>query len=211
MTTNDIEKELQELWDWQACRIDTLAALPEAQPQRINTAQKGTWRHRLMVKYLALGLVSLAAGITALAALGGDAILRIQITGYVLGAVNAFIAVNSLVTFAMLLRHHPAKEGTDSMSRFVHRMNMEPRYSGQQSAVSAQQSVDSRIILNSQLSILNSPLVPIRQVAAVSAAALVVLVSVACTPIGDGHAMSTGDRAARAEAIHNVETILSQI
>jgi hypothetical protein len=50
-----------------------------------------------------------------------------------------------------------------------------------------------------------------RQVAAVSAAAMVVFAFVACTPVGDGHAMSKSDRADRAAAIVNVDEMVAQI
>lgn len=202
---NDIETELQNLWDWQNERIQTLTALPEAETRQLNVRHARTYRQQQMAKYMALTLVSVAVGVVALAAFAGNAAPRIQITGYVLVAVNLFIAVHCLYTFLLFRRHHPARMDVTQMELFNRRMNMQPHY------ISPRRGRRTPVVPFTPPQ--NTPLLfdSIRQVAAVSAAAIVVLVFVANTPIGDGHAMSTGDRAARTEAIHNVETILSQI
>jgi hypothetical protein len=59
---------------------------------------------------------------------------------------------------------------------------------------------------NSSFSIFNFP-----QDAAASAAALVVLTAVSCSPVGDGHAMTKADRASRTVAVEYVDSIISQI
>ena len=57
----------------------------------------------------------------------------------------------------------------------------------------------------------NTAISSARQVAAVSAAALVVLTAVSCSPIGDGHAMTKADRASRTVAVEYVDSMISQI
>jgi hypothetical protein len=91
-------------------------------------------------------------------------------------------------------------------------MHMEPHYaprpdeyrkSIRHSVYEAKPAVQTS---NSSFSIFNFP-----QVAAASAAVLVVLTAVSCSPVGDGHAMTKADRASRTVAVEYVDSIISQI
>lgn len=209
----DILADLQTLWDEQTRRIDhLLAAHPEARPVRLNLRYCRPWRRRVMTEYLILAIFNVAAGIYTLFALLPDPYILIRITGIVLTSTNAFLAVYSLYFFFVFRRHHPARVSVARMSRFIRRMHMEPHYAPRpdehrkpirHSVYEAKPAVQTS---NSSFSIFNFP-----QVAAVSAAALVVLTAVSCSPIGDGHAMTKADRADRAAAIVNVDEMVAQI
>ena len=209
----DIFADLQTLWDEQTRRIDhLLAAHPEARPVRLNLRHCRPWRRRVMTEYLILAILNVAAGIYTLFALLPDPYILIRITGYVLASTNALMAFHSLYILLSFHRHHPARVATSRMSRFIRRMHMEPHYaprpdehrkSIRHSVYEAKPAVQTS---NSSFSIFNFP-----QVAAVSAAALVVLTAVSCSPVGDGHAMTKADRASRTEAVEYVDSIISQI
>ena len=68
-----------------------------------------------------------------------------------------------------------------------------------------------RPALSSHIGATRAPFSPVRQVAAASVAALVVLLAVSCSPIGDGYAMTKVGRADRAAAIVTVDNILHHI
>lgn len=209
----DIFADLQTLWDEQTRRIDhLLAAHPEARPVRLNLRHCRPWRRRVMTEYLILAILNVAAGIYTLFALLPDPYILIRITGIVLASTNAFLAIYSLYLFFDFRRHHPARISVARMSRFIRRMHMEPHYAPRpdehrkpirHSVYEAKPAVQTS---NSSFSIFNFP-----QVAAASAAALVVLTAVSCSPVGDGHAMTKADRASRTVAIEYVDSIISQI
>lgn len=209
----DIFADLQTLWDEQTRRIDhLLAAHPEARPVRLNLRHCRPWRRRVMTEYLILAIFNVAAGIYTLFALLPDPYILIRITSIVLASTNAFLAVYSLYFFFDFRRHHPARVSVARMSRFIRRMHMEPHYaprpdehrkSIRHSVYEAKPTVQTS---NSSFSIFNFP-----QVAAVSAAAMVVFVFVACTPVSDGLAMSKSDRADRTAAIVDVDEMVAQI
>ena len=205
--------DLQTLWDEQTRRIDhLLAAHPEARPVRLNLRHCRPWRRRVMTEYLFLTIFNVTAGIYTLFALLPDPYILIRITGIVLASTNAFLALHSLYFYFVIRRHHPARVSVARMSRFIRRMHMEPHYaprpdehrkSIRHSVYESKPAVQTS---NSSFSIFNFP-----QVAAVSAAALVVLTAVSCSPVGDGHAMTKADRASRTVAIEYVDSIISQI
>lgn len=206
--------DIQTLWDEQSRRIDhILAAHPEARPVRLNLRHCRPWRRRVMTEYLILAIFNVAVGIYTLFALLPDPYILIRITGIVLASTNAFLAVYSLYFFFVFRRHHPARVSVARMSRFIRRMHMEPHYaprpdnkhrkSIRHSVYEAKTTVQT---FNSPFSIFNFP-----QVAAVSAAALVVLTAVSCAPVGDGHAMTKADRAERTVALEHVDSMISQI
>lgn len=209
----DIFADLQTLWDEQTRRIDhLLAAHPEARPVRLNLRHCRPWRRRVMTEHLILAILNVAVGIYTLFALLPDPYILIRITSIVLASTNAFLAVYSLHFFFVFRRHHPARVSVALMSRFIRRMHMEPHYAPRpdehrkpirHSVYEAKPAVQTS---NSSFSIFNFP-----QVAAVSAAAMVVFVFVACTPVGDGLAMSKSDRAERAAAIVDVDEMVAQI
>ena len=187
--------DLQSLWDEQARRIDhILAAHPEARPAR-----------RVMTEYLILVILNVAAGIYTLFALLPDPYILIRITGIVLASTNAFLALHSLYFYFVIRRHHPARVSVARMSRFIRRMHMEPHYAPRPDRRK------SRVIRVDFRNAVATAFSSARQVAAVSAAAMVVFVFVACTPVGDGLAMSKSDRADRAAAIVDVDEMVAQI
>lgn len=198
--------DLQSLWDEQTRRIDhLLAAHPEARPARLNLRHRRPWRRRVMAEYLILVILNVAAGIYTLFALLPDPYILIRITGIVLASTNAFLALHSLYFYFVIRRHHPARVSVARMSRFIRRMHMEPHYAPQP------RKRRPRIINVDFRNAVNTAISSARQVAAVSAAAMVVFVFVACTPVGDGHAMSKPDRADRAAAIVNVDEMVAQL
>ena len=198
--------DLQSLWDEQSRRIDhLLAAHPEARPARLNLRHRRPWRRRVMTEYLILIILNVAAGIYTLFALLPDPYILIRITGIVLASTNAFLALHSLYFYFVIRRHHPARVSVARMSRFIRRMHMEPHYAPQP------RKRRPRIINVDFRNAVNTAISSARQVAAVSAAAMVVFAFVACTPVGDGHAMSKSDRADRAAAIVNVDEMVAQI
>lgn len=202
----DIFADLQTLWDEQTRRIDhLLAAHPEARPVRLNLRYCRPWRRRVMTEYLILAIFNVAAGIYTLFALLPDPYILIRITGIVLASTNAFLALHSLYFYFVIRRHHPARVSVARMSRFIRRMHMEPHYAPQP------RKRRPRIINVDFRNAVNTAISSARQVAAVSAAALVVLTAVSCSPIGDGHAMTKADRADRAAAIVNVDEMVAQI
>lgn len=198
--------DLQSLWDEQSRRIDhLLAAHPEARPARLNLRHRRPWRRRVMTEYLILIILNVAAGIYTLFALLPDPYILIRVTGYVLASTNAFLALHSLYFYFVIRRHHPARVSVARMSRFIRRMHMEPHYAPHPDRRRPRViHVDFRNAVATAFS-------SARQVAAVSAAAMVVFVFVACTPVGDGLAMSKSDRADRAAAIVNVDEMVAQI
>lgn len=198
--------DLQSLWDEQSRRIDhLLAAHPEARPARLNLRHRRPWRRRVMTEYLILIILNVAAGIYTLFALLPDPYILIRVTGYVLASTNAFLALHSLYFYFVIRRHHPARVSVARMSRFIRRMHMEPHYAPHPDRRRPRViHVDFRNAVATAFS-------SARQVAAVSAAAMVVFVFVACTPVGDGLAISKSDRADRAAAIVNVDEMVAQI
>ena len=216
--------ELQSLWDDQSRRIDNiLVSHPGMQPQRLRRRCHTTRRRQVMAEYLILALINLAAGGYAFATLFHDPYVLIRVTGYLLAATNTFLAAHCIIHFAVILRHHPARVGTLRMSLFIRRMHMEPHYAPRRDrrrkrdsggdtthAVPPTPAKAGRTLLR--------PVFPAaasfssaRQVAAVSATVLIVLVAVSCAPIGDGHAMTKANRAERADAIMTVDKMLGKI
>jgi len=198
--------DLQSLWDEQSRRIDhLLAAHPEARPARLNLRHRRTWRRRVMTEYLILIILNVAAGLYTLASFLPDPYILIRITGIVLASTNAFLALHSLYFYFVIRRHHPARVSVARMSRFIRRMHMEPHYAPRPDRRK------SRVIRVDFRNAVATAFSSARQVAAVSAAAMVVFVFVACTPVGDGLAMSKSDRADRAAAIVDVDEMVAQI
>lgn len=197
---------LQTLWDEQARRIDGLLAThPEAQPRGLHFRRRRPWRRRVMTEYVLLILLNLAAGIYTTLTLFSDPYILLRVTGYVLAATNACMAIHSLYHLLAIRRHHPARVGTARMSRFFRRMHMEPHYAPRPAGPKA------RVVRVDFRNVVASAFTSARQVAAASAAAVVVLMSVSCSPIGDGRAMTKADPAARLAAIEHVNYILEQI
>jgi len=203
---DDIFSELQSLWDEQSRRIDQLLAEhPASQPRALNFRRYKPWRRRIMAECLALAILNIAVGLYTLSSFLPDPYILIRVTGYVLASTNAFMAFQSLYIFLSLRRHHPARVATSRMSRFIRRMHMEPHYAPRPDRRK------SRVIHVDFRNAVATAFSSARQVAAVSAAAMVVFVFVACTPVGDGHAMSKADRADRAAAIVNVDEMVAHI
>lgn len=203
---DDLFSDLQSLWDEQSRRIDQLLSeYPASQPRALNFRRYKPWRRRVMAEYLILIILNVAAGIYTLFALLPDPYILIRITGIVLASTNAFLALHSLYFYFVIRRHHPARVSVARMSRFIRRMHMEPHYAPRPDRRRPRViHVDFRNAVATAFS-------SARQVAAVSAAAMVVFAFVACTPVGDGHAMSKSDRADRAAAIVNVDEMVAQI
>ena len=202
----DVFSELQSLWDEQSRRIgQLLAEYPASQPRALNFRRYKPWRRRVMTEYLILIILNVAAGIYTLFALLPDPYILIRVTGYVLASTNALMAFHSLYILLSFRRHHPARVATSRMSRFIRRMHMEPHYAPRPDRRRPRViHVDFRNAVATAFS-------SARQVAAVSAAAMVVFAFVACTPVGDGLAMSKSDRADRAAAIVDVDEMVAQI
>lgn len=202
----DIFSELQSLWDEQSRRVEkVLAEHPASQPRALNFRRYKPWRRRVMTEYLILIILNVAAGIYTLFALLPDPYILIRITGIVLASTNAFLALHSLYFYFVIRRHHPARVSVARMSRFIRRMHMEPHYAPRPDRRK------SRVIRVDFRNAVATAFSSARQVAAVSAAAMVVFVFVACTPVGDGLAMSKSDRADRAAAIVDVDEMVAQI
>lgn len=202
----DIFSELQSLWNEQSRRVDQLLAEhPASQPRALNFRRYKPWRRRVMAECLALALLNVAAGLYTLASFLPDPYILIRVTGYVLASTNALMVFHSLYILLSFLRHHPARVATSRMSRFIRRMHMDPHYAPHPDRRRPRViHVDFRNAVATAFS-------SARQVAAVSAAAMVVFVFVACTPVGDGLAMSKSDRADRAAAIVNVDEMVAQL
>ncbi len=225
----DIFSELQSLWDEQSRRIDQLLAEhPASQPRALNFRRYKPWRHRIMAECLVLAILNIAVGLYTLSSFLPDPYILIRVTGYVLASTNAFMAFQSLYICLSLRRHHPARVATSRMSRFIRRMHMEPHYAPRPDrrrprvihvdfTPSAQLHLGKagKFVLHSTYAATRNAVATAfssaRQVAAVSAAAMVVFVFVACTPVGDGYAMSKPGRADRAAAIVNVDEMVAQI
>lgn len=202
----DIFSELQSLWDEQSRRIDQLLAEhPASQPRALNFRRYKPWRRRIMAECLVLAILNIAVGLYTLASFLPDPYILIRVTGYVLASTNALMAFHSLYIFLSLRRHHPARVATSRMSRFIRRMHMEPHYAPRPDRRK------SRVIHIDFRNAVATAFSSARQVAAVSAAAMIVFVFVACTPVGDGYAMSKPGRADRAAAIVNVDEMVAQI
>ena len=206
-----IFSDLQSLWDEQSRRIDQLLdEHPASQPRTLNFRRYRPWRRRIMAECLALALLNIAVGLYALASFLPNTYILIRVTGYVLACTNALMAFRSLYIFLSLLRHNPARVATSRMSRFISRMHTEPHYAPFGHRMSRKHVVNdpapSTQTSNPPFSIFNFP-----QVAAVSAAAIVVFVFVSCAPIGDGHVMSKLGRADRAATIMNIDEIVAKI
>lgn len=202
----DVFSDLQSLWDEQSRRVEkVLAEHPALQPRALNFRRYKPWRRRVMAECLALAGLNIAAGLYTLASFLPDPYIFIRVTGYVLASTNALMAFHSLYILLSFLRHHPARVATSRMSRFIRRMHMEPHYAPRPDRRK------SRVIHVDFRNAVATAFSSARQVAAVSAAAMVVFVFVACTPVGDGLAMSKSDRADRAAAIVNVDEMVAQI
>jgi len=197
---------LQSLWDEQSRHIDSLLATRAgARPRRLVFRRYKPWRRRVMTGHILLILFNLAAGIYATLTLFADPYHLVRITGYVLVSTNAVMAFHSLSHLLSIRRHHPARVGTARMSRFFRRMYMEPHYAPRPD------HRGDRVVRVDFRNAVATAFTSVRQVAAASVAAAVVLVSVSCSPIGDGRAISKADPAARTTAIENVNYILEQI
>lgn len=203
---DDLFSDLQSLWDEQSRRVEkVLAEHPASQPHTLNFRRYKPWRRRVMAECLALAILNIAAGLYTLASFLPDPYILIRVTGYVLASTNALMAFHSLYILFSFHRHHPARVATSRMSRFIRRMHMEPHYTPRPDRRRLRViHVDFRNAVATAFS-------SARQVAAVSAAAMVVFAFVACTPVGDGHAMSKSDRADRAAAIVNVDEMVAQL
>lgn len=203
---DDLFSELQSLWDEQSRRVEkVLAEHPASQPLALNFRRYKPWRRRVMAECLALAVLNVAAGLYTLASFLPDPYILIRVTGYVLASTNALMVFHSLYILLSFLRHHPARVATSRMSRFIRRMHMDPHYAPHPDRRRPRViHVDFRNAVATAFS-------SARQVAAVSAAAMVVFVFVACTPVGDGLAMSKSDRADRAAAIVNVDEMFAQL
>lgn len=202
----DIFSELQSLWDEQSRRIDQLLAEhPASQPRALNFRRYKPWRRRIMAECLVLAILNIAVGLYTLSSFLPDPYILIRVTGYVLASTNALMAFHSLYIFLSLRRHHPARVATSRMSRFIRRMHMEPHYAPRPDRRK------SRVIHIDFRNAVATAFSSARQVAAVSAAAMIVFVFVACTPVGDGYVMSKPGRADRAAAIVNVDEMVARI
>lgn len=202
----DIFSDLQSLWDEQSRRIDQLLAEhPASQPRALNFRRYKPWRRRIMAECLVLAILNIAVGLYTLSSFLPDPYILIRVTGYVLASTNALMAFHSLYIFLSFRRHHPARVATSRMSRFIRRMHMEPHYAPRPDRRRPRViHIDFRNAVATAFS-------SARQIAAVSAAAMVVFVFVACTPVGDGYVMSKPGRADRAAAIVNVDEMVAQI
>lgn len=203
---DDLFSELQSLWDEQSRRVEKLLAEhPASQPRALNFRRYKPWRRRVMAECLALAVLNVAAGLYTLASFLPDPYILIRVTGYVLASTNALMVFHSLYILLSFLRHHPARVATSRMSLFIRHMDMDPHYAPHPDRRRPRViHVDFRNAVATAFS-------SARQVAAVSAAAMVVFVFVACTPVGDGLAMSKSDRADRAAAIVNVDEMVAQL
>lgn len=203
---DELFSELQSLWDEQSRRVEkVLAEHPASQPRALNFRRYKPWRRRVMAECLALAVLNVAAGLYTLASFLPDPYILIRVTGYVLASTNALMVFHSLYILLSFLRHHPARVATSRMSRFIRHMHMDPHYAPHPDRRRPRViHVDFRNAVAAAFS-------SARQVAAVSAAAMVVFVFVACTPVGDGLAMSKSDRADRAAAIVNVDEMVAQL
>lgn len=203
---DDLFSDLQSLWDEQSRRVEkVLAEHPASQPRALNFRRYKPWRRRVMAECLALALLNIAAGLYTLASFLPDPYILIRVTGYVLASTNALMVFHSLYILLSFRRHHPARVATSRMSRFIRRMHMEPHYAPRPDRRK------SRVIHVDFRNAVATAFSSARQVAAVSAAALVVLTAVSCSPIGDGHAMTKADRASRTVAVEYVDSMISQI
>ena len=186
-TTDPLLDDLQTLWDEQDRRIHHLLAThPGARPRGLSLRHRMPWRRHVMAAYSLLILLNIAAGLFCLFCLFSDPYLPLRLTGYLLVATNAAIVLYSLHRLLFLHRHPPA----------LTHSHIHPLTHLHIGATRAPTSVHT--FTHSQL-------------AAASAAALVVLLFVSCSPVGDGHVMTKAGRADRAAALVSVDNILQHI
>lgn len=203
--------ELQALWDEQNRRIDQmLAEHPAPQLRTLDLRHCRTWRDRAMTRHMVLALLNVAAGVCALLFLLTNPYHLIHIAGIVLASINALLAAYCLYNYIVISLHHPARTGVIRMSHFISRMNMRPHYApASRGAGGAESLRGARPARRGAWR--PFPAVSFPQVATVSAAIFVVLTSAACSPVGDGHAMTRPDRASRSVAIENVGEMLAHV
>lgn len=203
-SADELMEELQTIWDMQSARVEELVSRPEAQPRRLNLRHSVSWRRRTMAEYLALAVASLAVGVCSAVVLVGHSDLLVRIAGCGLVAAAAFIVVQCVNRFLTFRIYNPARVGIMRMSRFIGRNPVERHYAPHP-ATPERRSVTA-YLRSAVLTAFSSS----RQVAAVCATAVLVLVVVSCTVKDDGPATSEFNPAARTSAIANIDAILAQ-
>jgi len=107
-STDPLLADLQTLWDEQDRRIHHLLAThPDARPRGLSLRHRMPWRRHVMAAYGLLFVLNVAAGLFCLFSLCSDPYLPLRLTGYLLVATNAAIALHSLHRLLFLLRHQP--------------------------------------------------------------------------------------------------------
>lgn len=209
----EIFADLQTLWDEQNRRIDNLlAAHPEASPVRLNLRSRRTRRHHIMNEYLILALLNVAGGIYTLFVLLPDPYILLRIIGIVLASTNAVLAAQSLYYYFVFRHHHPARVSLAHMSSFTRRMHMKPHYAphpDKSRKPRRQRVYDTKPAMktfDSTFSVFNFP-----QVVVASIVAIVVLTTVSCSPVSDGHVLSDANLASRSFAVEYTDSLISKI
>lgn len=197
--------DLQTFWDEQDRRIrHLLTTHPDARPRGLSLRHRMPWRRHVMAAYGLLFVLNVAAALFCLFFICFDPYLPLRLTGYLLVATNACMTLHCLHRLLFLLRHPPASAATSRMSLLNRRLHMEPHYAPlPPSRRTPLIRVDFRNAVSTAFS-------SVRQIAAASVAAIVVLLFVSCSPVGDGYAMTAVDRGDRAAAILSVNNIIQQ-
>lgn len=199
LETDLLMQELQSLWDEQSRQISHI--LSEHPLVRfLGLPQRKSGQTRLAAAYSILTLVNLAASIYSLATYAANPYLQLRILGGLLALTCTFAALHSL----LMLNERLEKKGSTNLSTAKQKQDSTNPVPRRRLAALKPSNL---LIVTATRRAFTSPL----QVAAMSAAALTVLVSLSSFPIGDGYVMTHVGSTDRAAIILNIDQMIAQL
>lgn len=202
LETDLLMQELQSLWDEQSRQISHI--LSEHPLVRfLGLPQRKSGQTRLAAAYSILTLVNLAASIYSLATYAANHYLQLRILGGLLALTCTFAALHSL----LMLNERLEKKGSTNLSTAKQKQDSTNPVPRRRLAALQTFKPSNLLIVTATRRAFTSPL----QVAAVSAAALTVLVSLSSFPIGDGYVMTHVGSTDRAAIILNIDQMIAQL
>lgn len=202
LETDLLMQELQSLWDEQSRQISHI--LSEHPLVRfLGLPQRKSGQSRLAAAYSILTLVNLAASIYSLATYAANPYLQLRILGGLLALTYTFAALHSL----LMLNERLEKKGSTNLSTAKQKQDSTNPVPRRRLAALQTFKPSNLLIVTATRRAFTSPL----QVAAVSAAALTVLVSLSSFPIGDGYVMTHVGSTDRAAIILNIDQMIAQL
>lgn len=202
LETDLLMQELQSLWDEQSRQISHI--LSEHPLVRfLGLPQRKSGQSRLAAAYSILTLVNLAASIYSLATYAANPYLQLRILGGLLALTCTFAALHSL----LMLNERLEKKGSTNLSTAKQKQDSTNPVPRRRLAALQTFKPSNLLIVTATRRAFTSPL----QVAAVSAAALTVLVSLSSFPIGDGYVMTHVGSTDRAAIILNIDQMIAQL